>query len=87
MKTPVGTGATPGVGGGTAAAGAYEKVKKLLVTVAQPQHKQKETTTNDSCTDDKIQIKRLIKNSYFYPRCKRDSDLDMLRSFDFNFYT
>lgn len=36
VKTPVGTGATPGAGGGTAAAGAYEKVKKLLVTVAQP---------------------------------------------------
>lgn len=36
VKTPVGTGATPGAGGGTAAAGAYGKGKKLLVTVAQP---------------------------------------------------
>lgn len=30
VKTPVGTGATPGAGGGTAAAGAYRKVKKGL---------------------------------------------------------
>lgn len=35
VKTPVGTGATPGLGGGTAAAGAYGKGKMLLVTVAQ----------------------------------------------------
>ena len=32
VKTPVGTGATPGPGAGTAAAGAYGEVKKLLVT-------------------------------------------------------
>lgn len=30
VKTPVGTGATPGAGGGTAAAGAYGKVKNTL---------------------------------------------------------
>ena len=30
VKTPVGTAATPGAGGGTAAAGAYGKVKNTL---------------------------------------------------------
>lgn len=40
VKTPEGTGATPGTAAGTAAAGAYEEVQKLLVPVAQSQHMQ-----------------------------------------------
>lgn len=56
VKTPVGTGATPGPGGGTAAAGACGKVKKLLVTMAKPSISNWEVTS-DSCTDDKIKIK------------------------------
>lgn len=41
VKTPVGTGATPGPAAGTAAAGAYGEVQKLLVPVAQSWHMQR----------------------------------------------
>lgn len=66
VKTPVGTGATPGPGAGTAAAGIYRGVKKLLVTVAQSWHMQLGQASGS--TDGKVHIKRLIENNYFY--CK-----------------
>lgn len=85
VKTPVGTGATPGTaGGGTAAAGAYGEVKKPLGNCSSILAE----ATGDYFTDGKVKTKRLIeKYSYFYPKgAKRTQIWTVLKSFVFSFY-